>query len=236
MPAASRVPVSRDRSLAARVIPFAAFMAFIGAGELLRLLPAQALPLPGPLEAWLYPPRVLAAVLLLFHYRREYSELRLSDLRAVPVSVAVLSGLAVYFLWVRMDWPWAVMGQAQGFDPAAIADPTARAAFLTVRIVGAVAVVPVMEELFWRSFLPRYLASRNFADIAPGVFTPFSFAASALLFGLEHNMYLAGVMAGIAYNLLFWRTRSLAVCVLSHAVTNAALAAHVLATGSWRFW
>ena len=43
-------------------------------------------------------------------------------------------------------------------------------------------------------------------------------------------------MAGIAYNLLWYRTRSLKACILAHGVTNLGLAVWVLATGQWNFW
>ena len=39
-------------------------------------------------------------------------------------------------------------------------------ALIAVRLIGAVIVVPVMEELFWRSFLLRYIINSDFAKIA----------------------------------------------------------------------
>lgn len=230
-------PSSDNRALAARVLPFAVFLAFIGLGEVLRLAPDAIHWLPGPMEAWLYPPRVLAAAWLLVHFRSLYPELRWAELKNPRLFCgSLLAGLIVYLLWVNMDWSWAVIGQAQGFDPARIENTALRSGFLLLRVAGAVIVVPLIEELFWRSFLPRYLDGRDFMAIPLGAFTPFSFIASALLFGLEHHLFVAGIMAGVAYNLLLARTRSLTACVLAHAVTNAALACHVLLTNSWRFW
>jgi len=57
-----------------------------------------------------------------------------------------------------------------------------------------------------------------------------------VLFGAEHNFIYAGMMAGAAYNLILYKTRSLAQCVMAHAVTNLALAVYVVATGKWQFW
>jgi hypothetical protein len=53
---------------------------------------------------------------------------------------------------------------------------------------------------------------------------------------MEHNLFLAGVMAGAAYNLLLYYTRSIAQCIVAHSVTNLALGIYVLATGKWYFW
>ena len=38
------------------------------------------------------------------------------------------------------------------------------------------------------------------------------------------------------YSLVLYRTRSLAQCILAHAVTNLALAIYVIASGKWYFW
>ena len=43
-------------------------------------------------------------------------------------------------------------------------------------------------------------------------------------------------MAGIFYNLILYKTKSITNCVLAHAVTNLALALYVLSTGKWQFW
>ncbi|MBI3392868.1 MAG: CPBP family intramembrane metalloprotease [Nitrospirae bacterium] len=43
-------------------------------------------------------------------------------------------------------------------------------------------------------------------------------------------------MAGVAYNLLLYRTGRLWPCILAHGVTNLLLAVHVLATGEWKWW
>ena len=40
-----------------------------------------------------------------------------------------------------------------------------------VRLAGAVLAVPVMEELFWRSFMMRYLIDSRFTVVALGAFT-----------------------------------------------------------------
>jgi CAAX prenyl protease-like protein len=97
-------------------------------------------------------------------------------------------------------------------------------------------MAPIMEELFWRSFLARYIISADFIRIEVGRFTPASFFLSALLFGLEHNLWLAGIMAGIGFNLVLYRTRSIAQCILSHAVANLLLGIYVLRSGQWQFW
>jgi CAAX prenyl protease-like protein len=57
-----------------------------------------------------------------------------------------------------------------------------------------------------------------------------------VLFGVEHNTWLAGLICGALYNWLLYRRKSVSACIIAHSVSNAALAAWVLARGDWKFW
>jgi CAAX prenyl protease-like protein len=59
---------------------------------------------------------------------------------------------------------------------------------------------------------------------------------TTVLFGVEHNQWLAGAIAGAAYNWLYMRSGNLWVPVCAHALTNAALGVWIIATGNWQFW
>jgi len=59
---------------------------------------------------------------------------------------------------------------------------------------------------------------------------------TTVLFGFEHNLWLAGMMAGAAYNLILYYTKSISQCITAHAVTNLCLGSYVLYTGRWQFW
>jgi CAAX prenyl protease-like protein len=59
---------------------------------------------------------------------------------------------------------------------------------------------------------------------------------SALLFGVEHDLWLAGIIAGLAYGWLYVRTGNLWSPILAHGVTNLLLGLWILATGEWRLW
>ena len=77
-----------------------------------------------------------------------------------------------------------------------------------------------------------------FASVPFGTFTWRSFLISSLAFCAEHQPsdWAAAVLTGALFNLVAYRTRSLAACVLTHAVTNLALAFYILRTGQWGFW
>lgn len=222
----------------ARCAPFAAYMAFIGIEQALRYLGGTgAIPVSGLSLLYLYPVKVLTVGALLLYCLRRCDELSFSDYRNLPATAAsIAAGLVVFILWINMDWTFGSGGPPPGYDPYLIQGAGSRTALVAFRIAGATLVVPLMEELFWRSFLLRYLIKNEFTSVPVGAFTWGSFAAVAVLFGLEHHFIIAGVMAGVAYNLLVVYTRSIAQCVLSHAVTNLALGIYVLSTGRWQFW
>lgn len=213
-------------------------MAFIGLDEFIRFLAGQGLfTLEATTLYYLYPVKAMAAGCLLYMFKKQYHELTFRDLANIPATLAACGvGLLVFALWIKMDWTFGAAGVPQGFNPALLPGRDVQIAMTFFRIAGAVLVVPLMEELFWRSFLIRYIIDKNFGTVTIGTFTWASFIITIVLFGFEHNYIVAGIMAGISYNLLLYRTRSLAHCVLAHTVTNLALAIYVVSSGKWQFW
>jgi CAAX prenyl protease-like protein len=213
-------------------------MGFIGLEELARFLNHQGiLHLEEKSFLFFYPVKTVAVAATLLFFRSRYVELRWRDLFSFTRTfLSILIGIAVFVLWIHMDWPFATFGQPAGFNPTIIEDNFLRTFVVASRLTGAVVVVPVMEELFWRSFLIRYVVSEDFMKRPIGYFTWFSFILTTVLFGFEHNLWLAGMMAGAAYNLLLYYTKSISQCVAAHAVTNLCLGLYVLNTGTWKFW
>ena len=211
-----------------RVLPFAAYMGFIGVSSLLPENPTW--------QIWLYPLKIAVVLGLLVYFWKTYNELQTPMIASAGEgALAIGVGLVVYVLWIQMDWGWAIQGELTGYNPfnEGIALGWGLAA---VRIFGASIVVPLMEELFWRSFLIRWIINQDFEKVTFGTFTIGSFAATVVLFGLEHHLWLAGMMAGAIYNGLLYQTRRLWPCVLAHATTNLALGLHVLVTKEWQWW
>lgn len=221
-----------------RIIPFALFMGFIGIEQGIGwLLERGSLDLPAPSLLYLYPLKALLVAAMLGWFWRDYVEISLADFKQVVFTGgSVLLGLLVFVLWIHMDWDFATFGQSSGFNPYLLEDDSQRLVIIASRLFGAVLVVPVMEELFWRSFLLRYTINADFMKVRIGTYSLGSLLICAVLFGLEHHLVLAGIMAGLAYSGLLYWTRSIAQCILAHAVTNLALGIYVLNTGAWQFW
>jgi CAAX prenyl protease-like protein len=160
--------------------------------------------------------------------------------KAGASALAIALGLLVAALWVGLDGRYPVYGDAgkrAAFDPNVLANGP-RVAFLAVRLTGLVLVVPLFEELFWRSFVIRWLAEPDrFRDVPIGRVTLTTGAITAVLFAAEHPAeWLPALLTGGLWALLLYRTRSVAACFISHAVANLGLGVYVLARGAWKFW
>jgi uncharacterized protein len=113
-----------------------------------------------------------------------------------------------------------------------------RDAFIAVRMIGAVLVVPVMEELFWRDFLWRQiLAPNDFKLAAIGEWSLSTFLIVAAAFATVHgNWWPTAIVWALLIGLLLVYTKSIGACIIAHAVTNLLLAVYVLVYHDWSFW
>jgi CAAX prenyl protease-like protein len=215
----------RERPWLPYVLPFALFFAFLAVQTPERL-------------PWIYPLKTVVVGACLLFFWRAYEELR-PRTGALP---GVVVGAVAIAIWIAIDPYYPGLSRLTGgtpaapFDPASIADSGQRSAFLAFRVVGAVVVVPLMEELFWRAFLIRWLVNEDWKSVPVGTYTHKSFAITTLLFAVEHEQWLAGLLCGALYNGLLYRTRSVFACVVAHATSNALLAAWVLLRQDWKFW
>jgi CAAX prenyl protease-like protein len=222
------------------IIPYAAPMfAYVAAGSLEAYLPQAG----GQASVFWYPlayaAKLALVMILAWHYRATWRDFRPWP-TPLSVALAILCGFLVWGLWVGLDGHYPALsflpGQKRiGFDPTAMA-PGPRWAFILVRLLGLVVVVPVIEELFWRSFLLRWLIDLDFARVPIGRVTPTAAGLSSLFFALVHPEWLPAVLTGLLWAGLLWKTRSLSACVISHATANLALGLYVLVTAEWKYW
>lgn len=185
---------------------------------------------------WLYPVKAGLVALALVVLWRHYTELKSWSLSFGHVFLSLAVGLLVLVLWVNLDAGWMLMGEmGKGYNPT---QETGQIDWMLVafRIAGAALVVPIMEELFWRSFLQRWVQNPDFLALNPAQIGLKALLIASALFAIEHVQWLAGLIAGLAYGWLYIRTRNLWAPILAHAVTNGGLGIYVVATGQWSFW
>ena len=224
----------RDDPVIARAAPFLVFIAFLILGSALPAISTlTGAELPAP---WLVLARNAVVGLVLLWFWRGYTELR----RPAPTQFAdwvlgVAGGIAVFVAWIAIDQDWAVLFQTPGYMPLR-ADGSVHWVQAWARLAGFALVVPVMEELFWRSLVLRWIERHDFRSLAPREVGWRAFVITTALFAFEHERWFAGALAGAAYNWLYMRSGNLWVPIVAHAVTNGVLGLWVLQTGSWEFW
>jgi CAAX prenyl protease-like protein len=84
--------------------------------------------------------------------------------------------------------------------------------------------------------LYRYIAKPDFLSVPLNQFLPRPFLATALVFGLAHNEWLAGIVCGAVYQWLVLRKGRLGDALTAHAITNFLLGAWIVWRGAWQFW
>jgi CAAX prenyl protease-like protein len=209
--------------------PFVLFFVLLMTAEYLR-----------PLGAWEYPLRVVILTAALWVLSRHVIDLRVRSL--VP-SIAI--GVAVFAIWIAPDLLFpgyrqsilfsnSITGTLKSSVDEALRSNTAVLIFRSIR---AVLLVPIIEELFWRGWLMRWLINPDFRQVPLGTYSRQAMIVTAVLFASEHGPYWdVGLIAGLIYNWWMVRTKSLGDCILAHAVTNAVLSGYVIATGAWQYW
>jgi CAAX prenyl protease-like protein len=158
---------------------------------------------------------------------------------------SIVVGAAVFLVWIGPDalWPgyrdfWLFHNSITGVAASSLdVRFKASAFFIVIRVLESVILIPILEELFWRGWMMRWLIRPDFESVPLGQYAASSFWIVALLFAAEHGPYWeVGLIAGIAYNGWMVRTRNLADCMVAHGVTNALLAVYVLVFDKWQYW
>ncbi len=196
---------------------------------------------------WYYLAKTLVGLWLVLEMRPFVSEMRWAFSWE-----AVLVGVGVFGIWVGLSggWTqqsslWVNLGLAHPPEKlAAVWNPhqqfgqgTALAwLFIVTRLLGSTFIVPPLEEVFYRSFVYRYLARHEFLSVPLDKFLPRSFFVTALIFGLSHNEWLAGILCGAAFQWLVLRKNRLGDAMTAHAITNFLLGLWVVTRGAWHFW
>lgn len=178
-----------------------------------------------------YPLKTIATAATLYYYRKSYPEITLSF-----SWLAVVIGIVAVVVWIAPDPLYPHLGADSSFNPYEFGAGGIAVFLIAFRLIGAVIIVPIMEELFWRSFAVRWLIDEAFITVPIGKFTWFSCIATVVGFGFEHHQWLVGLAAGVLYNGLLYYKKDLSNCIVAHAVTNLLLGIYVLIYQAWTFW
>ena len=193
-----------------------------------------------PLGRWQYPLWVLICAAALWYFSRHVLSFRC----VAPVG-SILIGLGVIAVWVAPDalfpgyrdhWLFqnAVMGKLKTSIAGQFLDDPLVLFFRTFR---AVVIVAIVEELFWRGWLMRWIVKPDFEQVPLGAFELRSFLITAALFASEHGPFWdVGLVCGLVFNWWMLKTKSLGDLILAHAVANLALSLYTIGTRQWQYW
>jgi uncharacterized protein len=223
--------MSDRKQLFAYISPMAFFIAlfaltFLGKIDSYALLRAP--------EYWVYPAQTILCGALLIWFWRDYA-------MSAPVRLSLGLAVAViaFVLWISPQAFFGFAPRTSGFNPDNLAGQQSLYWLtLILRFLRLVVVVPLIEEIFWRGFLLRYLIDEQFERVPIGKFSWLSFSVVSVAFALEHPMadWPAAIVTGVLFNVVVYRTKSLSTCVVTHAVTNLLLGLWIMHTKQWGFW
>lgn len=204
-------------------------------------------------EHWVYPLQTVLCASVLWLFRKHYT---LAPWRGL--GLACVLGLAGIAFWIAPAllrenlvqdghtpaswWKWLGLAErTEGFDPT-IASGSSLWFSLVVgmRFLRMTLVVPLVEELFWRGFLMRFLLTEDgrFERVAFGTHRWKIFWLVTLGVMLIHSTedYMGALVWGSLVYFVAVRTKSLGACVFMHAIGNLALGLYVMKTQQWGFW
>lgn len=205
----------------------------------------------GAPNAWTYAARVAAGIVLMLWLRpwKHYT----FSCSPSDWAWALLAGVLVLLAWIGLEMPiagrfpavqefylrWLVMPLGGVPEPVTFS-PYAPAVcgwpLTLVRLAGSAFVIAVIEEFFWRGFLYRWLIDRQFLKVGLGEFELQAFALAVLFFGVEHQRWFAGIIAGVVYGgLILWR-KTIWPAVIAHVVTNFLLGLYVIGAEQYTYW
>lgn len=177
---------------------------------------------------------------------RRICPLGAGTLRAGLAQVAwgLLGGLLVLALWTLPEtsvfyrtwfvWPLGSL-PAEAAAPSPYSPAVCGWPLTLAKLAGSAFVIAPVEEVFFRSFLYRWLQRHDFVAVPSTRFDLSALLWTILLFTLEHDRPLAAALCGLVYGLLFIRCGLLSA-LTAHVTTNLLLALYVVACGKWAFW
>jgi len=225
----AQVPAPSVLTRQPRTIEYWAPMVVFGVLTLVEsYLPASIFPVT-------YLVKAAAVTASLIVWRGPLLEIRVSP-RLIGTSILIGAAVFVLWIWIDKNVPYPHLGARTGFDPTPLQGSFLGIVFLSVRLYGLVVMVPIMEEIFWRSFLLRYLTKHDFRQLPVGTFSASALWMMVAASALAHPEWLVAIIASLAYALWIRRTGSLFGAIVAHVATNGLLGGYVLITRDWQYW
>lgn len=165
------------------------------------------------------------------------------------ILLGCLVGFAVYVLWAVPEstpwecvttfyYRWFVMmpGSLPDYNGSLCYAFSAHPILAIVKLIGSAFVIAPIEEFFFRGWLMRWLTQHDWQSLALRNVSRQAFWTTVVVFAFEHDRFIGGALAGIAYGALAVKTNSLRASIIAHVITNFILGLHVLFFDAYHFW
>lgn len=245
-----------QRLTRAHVVPFAVFMSFLVFLQFVGPLvewdhPAAPWWRQDPAQ-WVYPLQTLITLGVVAFYWRSFEfnwSLKWSLLAVFFGAV----GIGFWLLPTTLYDHWGLSGESSGwmkwlgiqerrdgFDPGIFDDPAAYWISLVLRFIRAAVVVALVEEIFWRGFMMRFVCDweGDYWKQPFGRATWLSYFIVTGLFMAAHapvDWAGAFIYGSLTYVLCVW-SKNLGACVVMHAVANFLMGIYIMAYGKYGLW
>ena len=217
-PEATESNAQLDNLAAPLLLPL---LTWIGVGLVTSMFSSHHDPLDGV--------KVIAALGVVLMYRK-----KICRWYRTPTAIAVVTGLLMGVIWLAIPFAGSPDSSKEAFVKTL--DPFGYVSWVVLRCLGSVVVVPICEELAFRGYLARRLTRQEFWNVPFTNISLLGILGSAVIFGAVHDRWMVGTLAGLLYVWLVRRSGRLSDGVAAHALSNAVIAAWVLASGDWRYW
>ncbi|MEZ5854273.1 MAG: exosortase E/protease, VPEID-CTERM system [Hyphomicrobiaceae bacterium] len=190
------------------------------------MLGSIAMAAAAPRQNPAYVLKVIAVAAALFLCRKSYARWN-----GKVSLIALGAGIAVGAVWIATA-PRTPAGHHLGLWLAHIG-PLFAGIWLVIRGVATIVLVPIAEELAFRSYAYRRLISARIETVSLTRWSPLALAVSSLVFGLLHDRWLAAALSGAVFALVMLRKGRVADAIVAHAAANAVIFLWALAVANW---
>lgn len=251
---------SLERKNYAHIVPFAAFMVI---ALVFQFAETFGLKLDNEAQPWFRRrPEYLMMLMqmavcfpLLIHWRKEY-EWNVNRGWVLGLIAGVV-GISIWILPTHLytalnlgiegvdDPAWyrylGLAERSEGFDAAIFVEsPTWYWTTIVLRFVRAALLVALIEEIFWRGFLMRFLlkSDGNYWKVPFGDFSWVSYCIVTVMFMAVHSSldWLGAFAFGSIMFFVAVRTKSLFACIFMHFVANLLMGWYAFESKKFGLW
>tara|TARA_R110002096_G_scaffold161339_4_gene327865 strand:+ start:1635 stop:2327 length:693 start_codon:yes stop_codon:yes gene_type:complete len=206
-------------------------------------------------EHWGYPLQAIACLALVWFWRKHYP-----DFSWKGIGLAISFGLIGIGIWLLppLIHSWTGLGsenslpwlkwlgftpRVDGFNPHLFGDKASPALLWSIvgfRFLRLVIAVALIEEIFWRGFLMRFLSNpdSDWTTLPISQCSNRTIWLTALAFALVHigPDFAVALIYGALVGWVTRRTGNLWAAVIMHATSNLCLGLFIMATRWWGLW